>query len=279
MGDEAFATPDSWAYLAASNRLEGGAGDDLLMGLGAPDTLDGGEGIDTADYSLSEAEVYVDLNLQDSQTAQTGGGTVTVTLSTIDDGTNQGVLYGGNHAYGDVLISIENLTGSAYNDTLIGNGEDNVLSGLAGDDSMIGGGGNDTLIGGFTDSIDGGAGFDTFRLEGHDGTGSALDLTAMNVAGRITGIEQIDIAGDADDANTLTLKISDVLDTTGGTDTLWVHGDGNDSVSTTDTGWTHVGVEAGADGHQYDHYTGYAGSTLVNLMIDTDIAVQDIVHP
>ncbi|GAB6110262.1 cadherin-like domain-containing protein [Desulfomicrobium salsuginis] len=279
VGDEAFAAPDSWAYLAASNRLEGGAGDDLLMGLGGLDTLDGGEGIDTADYSLSEAEVYVDLNLQDSQTAQTGGGTVTSTLSTIDDGTNPGVLYGGNHGYGDVLISIENLTGSAYDDTLIGNGGDNVLSGLAGDDSLIGGGGNDTLIGGFTDSIDGGAGFDTFRLEGHAGTGSALDLTAMNVAGRITGIEQIDIAGDADDANTLTLKASDVLDTTGGTDTLWVHGDGNDSVTTTDTGWTHLGVEAGADGHQYDHYTGYAGSTLVNLMIDTDIAVQDIVHP
>ncbi len=269
MGDEAFAPLDSWAYLAASNRLEGGAGDDLLMGLGAPDTLDGGEGKDTADYSLSEAAVYVDLNLQDSHTAQTGGGAVTVMLSTIDDGTNQGVLYGGNHAYGDVLISIENLTGSTYNDTLIGNDENNVISGLAGDDS---------LVGGFMDSIDGGNGFDTFRLESHAGTGSGFDLTAMNDAGRITGIERIDIAGDADDANTLTLKASDVLDTTGGTDTLWVHGDGNDTVTTTDTGWTHVGVATGADGQQYDHYSGYAGSILVNLMIDTDIANQNVVH-
>jgi hypothetical protein len=142
----------------------------------------------------------------------------------------------------------------------------NVLSGLLGDDTLMGGAGNDTLlggdgddllVGGFTDSVDGGAGFDTFRLEDNAGTGSALDLTAMNDAGRIRGIEAMDITGDADDASTLTLKASDVLGLTGG-DTLWVLGDGNDTVTTTDTGWTLVGTETGADGHLFNHYTGYA---------------------
>jgi hypothetical protein len=37
-------------------------------------------------------------------------------------------------------------------------------------------------------------------------------------------------------------------------------------------------VETGADGQQYNHYSGYAGSILVNLMIDTDIANQNVMH-
>lgn len=39
----------------------------------------------------------------------------------------------------DTLSNVENLTGSAFNDTLSGNG---------GDDALIGGGGSDTLRGG-----------------------------------------------------------------------------------------------------------------------------------
>ncbi|KAF5045827.1 RTX calcium-binding nonapeptide repeat [anaerobic digester metagenome] len=247
------------------DKLSGSSGNDTLVGGAGADLLDGGSDWDTADYSDGTAWVNVDLRLT---TAQVGGGE-------------------GNHALGDTLTGIEHLTGTMYGDVLIGNDTHNVLSGLLGDDTLMGGAGNDTLlggdggdliVGGFTDSIDGGAGFDTFRLEDNAGTGSALDLTAMNGAGRITGIETMDITGDADDANTLTLKASDVLDTTGGADTLWVRGDANDTVTTTDTGWTHVGVTTGDDGQQYNHYSGYADSTLVNLMIDTDLATQNIVH-
>jgi Ca2+-binding RTX toxin-like protein len=251
--------------MEGDDRLHGHNGNDTLVGGAGADLLDGWAGWDTADYSSGATWVSVDLRLT---TAQVGGGE-------------------GNHALGDTLTGIENLTGTMYGDVLIGNHVNNVLSGLLGDDTLMGGAGNDTLlggdggdliVGGFTDSIDGGAGFDTFRLEDNAGTGSALDLTAMNGAGRITGIETMDITGDADDANTLTLKASDVLDTTGGCDTLWVRGDANDTVTTTDTGWTHVGVTTGDDGQQYNHYSGYADSTLVNLMIDTDLATQNIVH-
>ena len=35
----------------------------------------------------------------------------------------------------DTLFNFENLTGSAFNDTLTGNGSANILSGLAGNDS------------------------------------------------------------------------------------------------------------------------------------------------
>jgi len=77
----------------------------------------------------------------------------------------------------DTLVGIENLTGSALNDTLTGDGKDNTLSGDAGNDNLSGGAGNDNLSGGAGDDIlaggdgndilTGGAGTDT--INGGDG--------------------------------------------------------------------------------------------------------------
>jgi Ca2+-binding RTX toxin-like protein len=66
---------------------------------------------------------------------------VTVDLQT-------GLGHGGTAA-GDQLFSIENVTGSWWNDSLSGNGYDNVLSGLGGNDDLEGGAGADTLDGGW----------------------------------------------------------------------------------------------------------------------------------
>ncbi|MGQ3279573.1 MAG: calcium-binding protein, partial [Shinella sp.] len=77
-----------------------------------------GAGTDTATYAGSTA---VKINLQ------------------------TGVVSGG-HAAGDKFISIENLNGSSYNDTLTGNAVNNVLNGGAGADKMAGGAGNDTYV-------------------------------------------------------------------------------------------------------------------------------------
>jgi hypothetical protein len=76
--------------------LFGGGGNDFLTGGLGADHLDGGEGIDTARYDDSTAGVLVSL--------ATGRG------------------FGGT-AEGDVLVSIEDLVGSAHGDILIGTGE------------------------------------------------------------------------------------------------------------------------------------------------------------
>ncbi|MBM9532160.1 hypothetical protein JWG42_18565, partial [Desulfoprunum benzoelyticum] len=76
-----------------ADSLDGGVGNDILAGNAGADSLDGGEGVDTADYSASREAVQVNL----LGTAQSGG-----------------------DAEGDVLIDIENVTGSALDDTLIG---------------------------------------------------------------------------------------------------------------------------------------------------------------
>ena len=127
-----------------NDALMGDTGNDVLIGGSGADATDGGDGSDTASYEGSTSRVAVDLR--------------------------NGNAYGGD-AGGDVLTSIENLTGSSYFDTLIGNGEANVLRGengfdtlrgFAGNDQLFGGNGNDSLIGdaGF-DTLTGGAGNDT----------------------------------------------------------------------------------------------------------------------
>ena len=81
--------------------------------------------------------------------------------------------YGGS-AEGDTLVSIENVFGSNFNDTLTGTSGANQLHGGEGNDVIKGGGGNDCLDGGNgndilqsggfgTSTLDGGSGDDTFK--------------------------------------------------------------------------------------------------------------------
>jgi Ca2+-binding RTX toxin-like protein len=78
----------------------------------------------------------------------------------------------GGDAEGDTLFSIENLTGSAFDDTLTGNFANSHVSGGAGDDTLIGGTGHNTLEGGAgndqliagpgANTLSGGTGADNF---------------------------------------------------------------------------------------------------------------------
>jgi Peptidase M10 serralysin C terminal/RTX calcium-binding nonapeptide repeat (4 copies) len=83
---------------AGVDTLIGGSGNDTLSGGPGADLLDGGGGTDTADYASSSAGVTVNL------------------LS----GTGSG---------GDAFNSIENVVGSAFNDTLTGSTTANMLEG------------------------------------------------------------------------------------------------------------------------------------------------------
>ena len=54
----------------------------------------------------------------------------------------------GGAAEDDILVSIENLTGSPHRDYFSGNNDANTLNGRGGDDALRGWGGIDTLLGG-----------------------------------------------------------------------------------------------------------------------------------
>lgn len=114
---------------AGDNRLLGYAGNDTLEGGAGNDVLDGGEGVDTASYEHADAAVMVSL-------IRWNGDKV------------DGVAQATGGAGKDILNSIENLTGSAFGDTLTGGDGANVINGGGGADRVLGGSGADLLIGG-----------------------------------------------------------------------------------------------------------------------------------
>ena len=121
--------------LAGNDAIFGVGGNDVLYGGAGADALDGGAGSDTAHYGSSAAGVSVSLL----------------------DGTTAG-----GDAAGDTLANIENVHGSGYNDTLVGDSQANALTGASGNDALFGGAGNDTLYGeADNDDLVGGAGDDT----------------------------------------------------------------------------------------------------------------------
>ena len=138
---------------AAANRLTGGAGYDTLMGRMGDDVLDGGSLSDTASYADAAAGVTVDLGIAGPQ--ETGEGA-------------------------DTLISIENLTGSAFADVLKGDSGTNHLSGGAGDDILVGRGGS-------FDVLDGGEGIDTASYA-DAASGLNLDLRTSSALFRIENL-------------------------------------------------------------------------------------------
>jgi Ca2+-binding RTX toxin-like protein len=145
---------------AGANVLSGGLGNDTLRGGLGNDILDGGAGLDTADYSDAGAAVSVYLANLGAQ--NTGGAGV------------------------DTLAGIENLTGSAFNDTLFGDDAANSMVGGSGHDVLRGGLGNDGLRGGLgNDVIDGGGGnADTaYYTEAASGVTVNLTLTAQQNTG------------------------------------------------------------------------------------------------
>ena len=153
-GDDLFDALDGTDTIyggAGNDVFVDGAGDDLnyggedndafISGEGA-DLFDGGAGRDRVLYSRSEAGVDVNL---------------------IDNSLNTG------EATGDVLVDIEVVIGSAFDDVLVsGNGSLDLFGG-AGDDLILGGKGDDVLRGD--------AGDDVFSVRADEGRDRVLDFT------------------------------------------------------------------------------------------------------
>ena len=157
--------------LGGKDSLFGNDGNDLLIGGAGADALSGSAGSDRASYSTATAAVVASLT---SPAGNTGD------------------------AAGDTYTSIENLTGSNFNDKLTGsnivnsilggNGNDTLL-GLAGNDSLFGNDGNDNLVGGTgADALSGGNGTDTASYS----TAAAAVVASLTNPGSNTG----DAAGD-----------------------------------------------------------------------------------
>ena len=154
---------------AGDDTLDGGDGDDELEGGYGADVLTGGEDDDTASYAGSMMGVTVRLHSGQSMGGDAEGDTwgdmVTVEYDNPDPEapSEEAVLM-------ETVPDIVNLKGSGMADILAGDSRGNTIEGGGGDDKIYGGpgGGDDTLHGdGGNDMIWGGIGGDTLR--GGDG--------------------------------------------------------------------------------------------------------------
>ena len=146
-----------------NDTLYGGEGDDLLQGGPGADNLNGGPGQDTATYADSPAGVTVHLHRVYASGGDAAG-------DTFDDIFTPAVIDEDGDIIYDIITTIENLTGSAFDDNLAGDPRGNVLAGGDGNDILDGRQDNDTLYGGWGhDQLFGGAGNDTlYGGEGDD---------------------------------------------------------------------------------------------------------------
>ena len=156
---------------SGEDKLYGGAGDAWLLGGWQADRLDGGAGTDTASCRSSQFRVTVDLEAPGGLQDETIGNAPKIPKN--KPGVDR------NHSYGDVLMNIENLEGSAYADRLSGDSGANTLTGLDGKDILVGRGGDDILIGGpGADVLTGGDGADRFVLD-TDNPAALLELADL----------------------------------------------------------------------------------------------------
>lgn len=132
--------------------LSAGAGNDLFISdaVCEGDTLDGGAGVDNANWAKFGSPVSLDLAAHAAERLDAGGhpdcaGDPVTTLSRLED-----------------------VEGSNFDDTLIGDSGENQLLGRPGSDSYHAGAGNDSILANSGDSdavIDCGEGFDTAQID------------------------------------------------------------------------------------------------------------------
>jgi len=144
-GNDVFSGGDGIDRIRAGHgddTVNGDAGDDWFEGGAGGDALNGGAGTDMAVYEKSASGVTIDLALN----AASGG-----------------------EAAGDSFVSVENLAGSAHDDSMTGDEDGNRLIGNDGNDGLSGGAGIDRLIGGNGDDMLNGGGDDDLLVGGAGG--------------------------------------------------------------------------------------------------------------
>ena len=216
---------DSLTGLAAGgSTLDGGAGNDTLTAAGGNNTLIGGTGNDTMTAG-GDNNIFVGGAGNDTMTG-TGGLNNTVDYSasgsavTVDLFNTDGTGTSGGDAANDVLSGIQNVKGSAFADTFVGNAATNVFTGNGGIDTVSYVHSNATVIASLLAGVGGTAG---------DATGDVYNgitnLTGGSGDDTLTGL----LAG----GSTLTGNAgNDILIGSGGNN-LFIGGAGGDTMTGT----------------------------------------------
>ncbi|MFM4831007.1 type I secretion C-terminal target domain-containing protein [Aeromonas rivipollensis] len=205
-----------------SDRIDGGAGDDILFGDAVRFTGISGEGYAAIKQyvsgklgagSVTDAQVHAYITDHASEFDQSSTNDKGDTLLGGDGNDilfGQGgddFLFGG--AGNDILFGgsgNDTLYGESGNDTLYGGSGNDTLYGESGNDTLYGGSGNDTLFGGIGDDI----------LKGDEGSDTFIWLKGDTEAGKVTKDYIADFSKSEGDK----LDLSDLLDSDGSKSSL-----------------------------------------------------------
>ncbi|MDZ7713525.1 MAG: matrixin family metalloprotease [Rhodovibrio sp.] len=211
---------DSLAGTAGDNTISGVGGDDTIAYVGGVDTVDGGYGRDTMDFSGAGEAVWAHLGYGGFYEAWTRDGA-------------QGDVDSGNWFAIASVEGIENLIGSAYDDSLAGTAGDNTIWGVGGDDTITYRGGVDTVEGGAgRDTMDfSGAGEAVWARLGYDGFYEAwtrdgaqgdVDSGSWFATASVDGVENL--IGSAYDDDLAGNALNNMIAGVGGDDTIAYQG-------------------------------------------------------
>ncbi|MBW0144148.1 calcium-binding protein [Sphingomicrobium clamense] len=214
-------TPD----VQAADNIDGGPGDDLIMGVGGNDYMEGdggndrmlgGSGDDVMLGGLGADVMFGDSGL-DEMYGNAGN-------DTMYGGSRVDELYGGSG--NDSMFAgsgNDRMNGGSGNDLMFGGNDNDLLIGGPDDDNIVGGNGDDEIVGG--------TGIDTANFSG---SGNAVDVNLIE--GTATGegndtlasIENVIGSGQAD-----TIRgdgVDNEIEGRGGSDTIFGNA-GNDTIS------------------------------------------------
>ena len=256
-----------------ADTLSGGAGDDTINGFGGNDTIIASTGNDTIDGGSVKTETNT---IDYSQLAiSTPGPGVTVNLIAGTDTKPGG---GGS----DTLNDITNVVGTAGDDTIVGSNHQSTLIGGAGNDTITGGSGKDTIDPGTgTNTVDGGKGIDTITfasaaagvhvsLRNNLATGTNIDDSLIHIE-NIRGSKFADVLiGDAK---------ANVINPGAGNDT--VNGESGDDIivaSSTADGADNINGGAGVDTMTYAARHGNLHISLNKKANDGAKGEHDFIH-
>jgi Ca2+-binding RTX toxin-like protein len=200
---------DEIAGMGGTDTLDGGVGADRFLSatVDGADAMDGGPGVDTADYSARVTGVTVSVD----NVANDGGHSVGPFPLPEND---------------NVDSSVENVSGGAGDDTLVGSSAANSLSGGAGADRLAGGLGADLLAGGTGHDVVSYAGYagpvtvDLDGAAGDDGLEGELDTVVADVEDILGGSGPDALTGNAAANEIRGGAGNDLIDGLGGSDLL-----------------------------------------------------------
>jgi Ca2+-binding RTX toxin-like protein len=244
-----------------NDELYGEAGDDLLRGDAGDDEMYGGTGDD--DYFVNSAGDFVDED--------PGEGRDTVFASVVDDYTLTA------NVEDLVLVTSDNGTGNASNNTITGNLLDNTIDGAGGADTMEGRQGDDTYLVDQSNDI-----VREFAGQGNDTVRTSINYTLS------TGVE-VETLRTTDDTGTAALELTgnefnntligndggNILRGRGGSDGIDGRG-GIDTVNYFDSSGGAIVVlgQNGAPGFAYEF--GLVNNQAVLVSVDTLLNIENV---